>query len=422
MAFLNNENQFSFILFCLGIAIGILVPANVIFKRMIKFVEFVILFISMGFCSFSQDEGIITGAEQPDLYISLLKDKKIGLVVNHTSVVGEIHLVDFLLAKNIEVAKIFAPEHGFRGDASAGEKIEDGVDKKTGVPVFSLYGKTRKPTPGHLSGLDVIIFDIQDVGCRFYTYISTLHLVIEACAENDLKLIVLDRPNPNGDYVAGPIMKSEFKSFVGMDPIPIVHGLTVGELAKMINGEKWHKAEQNCKIQVIPVKNYTHSTKYKLPIKPSPNLPNYLSVRLYPSLCFFEATSVSVGRGTDFPFQVLGGLKPNLGEFKFTPVSIPGVAVNPQNKDEVCYGVDLRELNEIPKFTLKYFFDFYSKFEKEKEFLTRERWLNQLAGTEDLIQQIRNGNSEKEIVESWQPELKKYKALRKKYLLYPDFE
>ena len=244
----------------------------------------------------------------------------------------------------------------------AGEVIKCGVDSKTGIPVISLYGQTKKPTAEHLKNLDILIFDIQDVGCRFYTYISTLHLVIEACAENNLQLIVLDRPNPNGDYVAGPVLKPGFESFVGMDPIPIVHGCTVGELANMINGEKWHKANKSCDIKVVPVKNYTHSTKYELPVRPSPNLPNYLSVRLYPSLCFFEATSVSVGRGTDFPFQVLGGLNKNLGDFKFTPKSIPNVAVHPLNEGKECYGVDLRSLKVVPNFTLKYFIDFYNKY------------------------------------------------------------
>jgi len=385
---------------------------------MIKFVGLVFLTLIFGFCTIAQNDKIVTGADQPENYLSLLKNKNVGLVVNHTSMVGNSHLVDFLLSEKISVKKIFAPEHGFRGDASAGAKIEDGVDIKTRVPVFSLYGKIRKPTQKHLNNLDIIIFDIQDVGCRFYTYISTMHLVLEACAENNIPLIVLDRPNPNGDYVAGPILKPEFKSFVGMDPIPIVHGLTVGELAKMINGEKWHKANKSCDLKVIPVKNYTHSTKYELPINPSPNLPNYLSVRLYPSLCFFEATSVSVGRGTDSPFQIMGGLNPELGDFKFTPKSIPGVAINPLNKGKECYGINLKKLEEIPKFTLKYFFYFYFQYKNEKDFLVREQWLNKLAGTDNLIRMIREGKSEKEILESWQPELEGYLALREKYLLY----
>ncbi len=389
---------------------------------MFRLIGLVILFLFSESCSVAQNNTIVTGAEQSQEYLPLLKNKRVGMVVNNTSVAGDVHLVDFLLSKNIQIEKIFAPEHGFRGNASAGAKIVDGVDTKTGITVLSLYGKTRKPTPEHLKNLDIIIFDIQDVGCRFYTYISTMHLVMEACAENGIPLLILDRPNPNGDYVAGPIRKPEFKSFVGMDPIPIVHGLTVGELAQMINGEKWLKNGVECDLSVVKVKNYTHSTKYELPVRPSPNLPNYRSIRLYPSLCFFEATSVSVGRGTDFPFQVLGGLQPNLGDFVFTPRSIPHVAVNPLNLGKKCYGVDLRELKEIPTFTLKYFLDFYSKYKNKEAFLTREKWLNKLAGTDDLIAQIRAGEKENEIVKSWQPELEHYKSIRKKYLLYPDFE
>ncbi|HYQ56551.1 MAG TPA: DUF1343 domain-containing protein [Draconibacterium sp.] len=365
---------------------------------------------------------ISVGADRSSLYLPLLKDKNTGLVVNNTSIAKGEHLVDFLLEKGVAVQKIFAPEHGFRGDVSAGGEVEDGLDKSTGLPIFSLYGNQKKPTKEHLEGLDVVIFDIQDVGCRFYTYISTLHYVLEACTENEIPLIVLDRPNPNGDYVAGPIRKDAFKSFVGLDPLPIVHGCTVGELAKMINEEGWHSAEKKCDLTVIPVENYEHSMHYSLPVRPSPNLPNDLSVRLYPSLCFFEATSVSVGRGTDFPFQVLGGLDKNLGSFEFTPRSIEGVALNPLNKDKKCYGIDLRTLDEVPEFTLKYFLDFYYKFENETDFLTRENWLNLLAGTDLLIEQIRNGESEATILNSWQTELNAYKHIRKKYLIYPDFE
>ncbi len=389
---------------------------------MVKFFGFILFFLFTGCILAGNTNKILPGAEQPEKYLPVIKNKKVGLVVNHTSLVGNVHLADFLLSEKIRVEKIFAPEHGFRGDASAGEEIKDGIDVKTGIPVLSLYGQTKKPTPAHLKNIDVVIFDIQDVGCRFYTYISTLHLVIEACAENNIPLIVLDRPNPNGDYVAGPVLKPGFESFVGMDPIPVVHGCTVGELAQMINTEKWHKATAKCNLQVIPVQNYTHSTKYELPVSPSPNLPNYLSVRLYPSLCFFEATSVSVGRGTDFPFQVLGGLNKKLGEFRFTPKSIPGVAVNPLNEGKVCYGIDLRLLNEAPKFTLQYFIDFYNKYEKKSDFLTRENWFNLLAGNDELLAQIKNGKSEKEIFEELKPELEKYKSIRKNYLLYPDFE
>jgi uncharacterized protein YbbC (DUF1343 family) len=366
-------------------------------------------------------ENIITGADQPEKYLPLIKGKRIGLVVNHTSIKGNAHLVDFLISEKIDIQKIFAPEHGFRGDASAGEEIQDGVDVKTGVQVVSLYGKTRKPTSEHLRNLDLIVFDIQDVGCRFYTYISTLHLVMEACAESNVPLLVLDRPNPNGDYVAGPVLLPEFKSFVGMDPIPIVHGCTIGELAKMINGESWTDTIP-CVLDVIPVLNYTHRTHYELPVPPSPNLPNYLSVRLYPSLCFFEATTVSVGRGTDYPFQVLGGLQKNLGDFQFIPVDKPGVAIDPVNENQVCYGVDLRKLADIPQFTLKFFLDFYTKYEVEKDFINREKWFDTLAGTGVLLSQIRDGKSESEIMQLFVPEIDKYKEIRKKYLLYPDFE
>lgn len=389
---------------------------------MLKTIGFVFIILFSLSCKAQQPKELKTGAEQPEKYVHLIQNKKVGLVVNHTSLVGEIHLIDFLREQNIDVVKIFAPEHGFRGDASAGEKIEDGVDSKTGIPVVSLYGDTRKPLPGHLADLDILVFDIQDVGCRFYTYISTLHLVMEACAENNKMLVVFDRPNPNGDYVAGPVLKPGFESFVGMHPIALVHGCTVGELAQMINGEKWLETERMCELSVVPVANYAHNMAYSLPVAPSPNLPNDLAVRLYPSLCFFEATSVSVGRGTDFPFQVLGGLKPELGEFSFTPRSIPNAAVNPLNLGKICYGVDLRQLDEVPPFTLKFFLDFYTKYDNEKEFLTRERWLNLLAGTDKLIVQIRQGLSEEEIVKSWQPELDEYKRMRKKYLLYPDFE
>lgn len=387
----------------------------------INFILIILLF-STACIRAKQEQKPIVGAARTEQYLPLLEHKKVGLVVNNTSLVGSKHLVDLLLEKNIRVTKIFAPEHGFRGDVANGGEVVDGTDEATGLPIISLYGDNRKPTPDQLSDLDVMVFDIQDVGCRFYTYISTLHLVLEPCAENDVPLIVLDRPNPNGDYVAGPIRKKEFESFVGMDPIPVVHGCTVGELAQMINGEHWHTAQSNCELTVIPVENYDHSTRYSLPVAPSPNLPNDLAVRLYPSLCFFEATSVSVGRGTDFPFQVLGAPNKKLGSFTFIPRSIPGVSDNPPHKGETCYGIDLRKLERVPTFTLKYFLDFYHQFNIEKDFLTRERWLNLLAGTDDLIKQIREGKTENEILESWKPELKEYKQLRKKYLLYPDFE
>lgn len=365
---------------------------------------------------------IIPAADQPEEYLHLLTGKNVGIVVNQTAIAGQKHLLDFLLENNVRVKKIFAPEHGFRGEAAAGEKISDGKDNATGVPVISLYGTIHKPAREHLQGLEILVFDMQDVGCRFYTYLSTLFLCIEACAENNIPLMVLDRPNPNGDYIAGPVLKPQFTSFVGMVPVPVVHGCTLGEMALMINGERWHKGGSDANITVIKVKNYSHSDMYELPVWPSPNLPNYQSVRLYPSLCFFEATSVSIGRGTPFPFQVIGGTLPHLGDFSFTPVNMPGIAVNPVNMGKVCYGVDLREKDPVPPFTLKFFLDFYHKYPTEKEFLTRERWFNLLAGTDEVIRDIRAGKSEEEIMQSWEPDLNAYRKIRKKYLLYPDFE
>ncbi len=387
-----------------------------------KHIIAVIFFIFVVFNSVGSPEKIITGAEQPEKYLPIIQDKKIALVVNHTSMAGQIHLVDFLKSKGIKIEKIFAPEHGFRGNAANGAEIVDGIDAKTGILVISLYGENRKPTKKQLQNIDYVIFDVQDVGCRFYTYISTLHLVMEACAENNVPLMVLDRPNPNGDYVAGPIRKPGYESFVGMDPIALVHGCTVGELAQMINGEGWLNTKNKCDLTVIPVLNYTHLTKYELPIPPSPNLPNYTSVRLYPSLCFFEATSVSIGRGTKFPFQVIGGPDPSLGNFQFTPVSIPGVSDSPPDEGKACYGIDLRSLADIPKFTLHYFLDFWNKYEDKSVFLTRERWFNLLAGSDQLLKWIKEGKTEKEIMKLLTPELDDYKTMRKKYLLYPDFE
>ncbi len=389
---------------------------------MAKFSVFLLILFFISGINVRLTAQIVCGADQPEKYLPLLQKKRVGLVVNHTSLKGNAHLVDFLKSEKINVKRIFAPEHGFRGEASAGEEIKGGIDKRTGIQVVSLYGKNKKPTEKNLKDLDVLIYDIQDVGCRFYTYISTLHLVIEACAENNIPLLILDRPNPNGDYVAGPVLKPEFVSFVGMDPIPIVHGCTVGELALMINGENWTTAKTKCKIDIIPVLNYSHSTKYEPPVPPSPNLPNYISIRLYPSICFFEATKVSLGRGTEFPFQVLGGLDSTLGNFRFTPVDIPGVAIDPVNEGQVCYGVDLRTLSEVPEFTLSYFLDFYRKFRYESDFIDRENWFNLLAGTDVLLAKIRGGNTESDILKVFEPELETYKTMRKKYLLYPDFE
>lgn len=369
-----------------------------------------------------QSQNPLPGAEQPGEYLPLLEGKKVGLVVNHTAIAGERHLLDLLIADKVNVVKVFAPEHGFRGEASAGEKVSDGKDEQTGVAIVSLYGENRKPSPSHLENIDVMVFDIQDVGCRFYTYLSTLCLVIEACAENGIPLIVLDRPNPNGDYVAGPVLEPAFTSFVGMVPVPVVHGCTMGEMAQMINGEKWHKAPGNCSLTVVKVKSYTHLTLYEPPVPPSPNLPNYLSVRLYPSLCFFEATSVSIGRGTPYPFQVIGGTLPSLGNFTFVPEDIPGYVNNPINEGKTCYGTDLRTLDPVPAFTLRFFMETREKYPDEKTFLTSERWFNLLAGTDRLLKGIREGKSEAELTLLWNEETDRYLEIRRKYLLYPDFE
>jgi uncharacterized protein YbbC (DUF1343 family) len=368
----------------------------------------------------AENRVLLVGAEQPEKYMPLLKGKSVALVVNQTSMVKDVHLVDYLLDNAIDVKVIFAPEHGFRGGADAGEQIENSVDKRTGLKVVSIYGENKKPTTEQLQGVDIVVFDIQDVGCRFYTYISTLHYVIEACAENGKELLVLDRPNPNGSYIDGPVLEPEFSSFVGMDPIPIVHGCTIGELATMINREGWCKNSVKAELNVITVSGYSHKMRYSLPVKPSPNLPNDLSIQLYPSLCFFEATSVSVGRGTLFPFQVLGYPNKKYGTFSFKPVRIEGMSKYPLHKDLICYGSDLRNMENAPGFTLAFFMDWYRRFEKEDDFLTNERWFNLLAGTDRLIESIRAGKTETEIRKEWEDDLTRYTEIRKKYLLYPD--
>jgi len=359
---------------------------------------------------------------QSEKYLPLMAGKNIGVVVNQTSMINDVHLVDFLISKEIKVKKILVPEHGFRGEIEAGESISNSIDTKSGLPIISLYGDHKKPTKDDLAGLDLLVFDIQDVGCRFFTYISTLFYVMEACAENRIPILVLDRPNPNGDYVDGPVLKSEMKSFVGLLPIPVVYGCTIGELATMINGEGWLAKKAKCNLTVIPVKNYSHSDSYELPVKPSPNLPNYRSVRLYPSLCFFEATNVSIGRGTEFPFQVIGCPDATFGSFSFTPVSIPGVSKNPLHENKTCYGIDLRKGDKTPRFTLNYFIMFRSKFSRAEEFWSSNRWIGLLSGDPNFYNQIEQGISEAEIRKSWQTDLDNYKAIRKNYLLYPDFE
>lgn len=357
------------------------------------------------------------GAQQLDKFLPLLKDKRIALVVNHASLVGNTHLVDTLKQLGTNIVRIFGPEHGFRGTAADGEHVGDSLDTKTGIPEISLHGSNRKPTSAQLADVDVVIFDVQDVGARFYTYISTMHYVMEACAENDKEMIILDRPNPNGSYVDGPVRKPEFKYFLAMHPIPIVHGLTVGELAQMINGEAWLEGGKKCKLTVIPIKNWSHQDEYSLPIRPSPNLPNDQAIKLYPSLCLFEQTVISVGRGTTMQFQVLGNPELKEMSFQFTPVSLKGISNTPPHENKVCYGIDLRSEKVERKFDLSYLLRFYQLYpNKEKFFLN---YFDNLAGTKELRQQIINGVSEEGIRASWEPELSQYKEIRKKYLLYP---
>jgi uncharacterized protein YbbC (DUF1343 family) len=370
----------------------------------------------------ANQQGILMGADQPEIYLSRLKGKNIALVVNQTSKIGDQHLVDYLISKRLTIKRIFAPEHGFRGEAGAGELIDNSKDRDTGIPIIPVYGKNSKPTALQLADIDIVIFDIQDVGCRFYTYISTLHIMMEVCADHDKTLLILDRPNPNGDYIDGPVLQPAFRSFVGMDPIPVVHGCTIGELAQMINGEKWLAHGVQTRLEIVKVLNYSHWMKFEPPVRPSPNLPDYLAIRLYPSLCFFEATSVSVGRGTHFPFQVLGFPEPSFGKFRFTPQSIKGMELNPLHKDKICFGEDLRELKRVPKFTLSYIINWLNKFKNKEEFLTRSQWFNLLMGNDQVLKQILDGKEETEIRKSWEAELAEYSLIRQKYLLYPDFK
>lgn len=365
------------------------------------------------------EQSLLTGAAQTELYLPLLKSKSVALVVNQTATIDQTHLLDTLLASQIKVVKVFAPEHGFRGDGDAGELLASTVDKKSGVAIQSLYGSKKKPSAQDLSGVDVVVFDIQDVGVRFYTYISTLKYVMEACAENNKELIVLDRPNPNGNYIDGPVLQKTFTSFVGVVPIPLVYGLTIGELALMMNGEKWLMNGTVCKLKVVEMANYNRNLIYDLPIKPSPNLPNTRSIRLYPSLCFFEATDVSVGRGTNYPFQVIGYPDMRFGDFTFTPKSINGAAKKPLQENRLCYGVDLRDAPLESQFTLSYLIDSYSKFTNKSLFFTNERFFNLLAGNDVLIKQIKEGMNEDAIRMSWKSDIENYKKLRSNYLLYP---
>ncbi|HCV05789.1 MAG TPA: DUF1343 domain-containing protein [Pseudoalteromonas sp.] len=358
------------------------------------------------------------GAANYDAYIPALKGKRVGLVVNQTSEINGQHLVDLLLDRGVKVSKIFAPEHGFRGDHDAGAHVKSTVDAKTGIDVVSIYGSNKKPTPEVLADLDVIIFDIQDVGVRFYTYISSMHYMMEAAAENDKSFIVLDRPNPNIAYVDGPILDPQFRSFVGMHEIPVLHGMTVAELAQMIKGEGWINNADKLNLTVVPVANYERTMSYELPVKPSPNLPNAQSIQLYPSLCFFEATSITIGRGTDFPFQVVGYSPIKLGEFSFTPRAIEGASMNPKFKEIEVFGQDLRDA-DIHGLDLSLFISAYQKLTaNNQEFFERAGFMDKLAGTDKLRLAIEAGQTEQQIKQSWQADLSTFKRKRAPYLLY----
>jgi uncharacterized protein YbbC (DUF1343 family) len=359
---------------------------------------------------------IKTGADNTEVYLPLLRGKKVGIVTNQTGILSnKTHLVDFLLSKNIKIQTIFAPEHGFRGNADAGEHVIDGKDAKTGLPIISLYGDNRKPKLAQLAEIDIVVFDLQDVGLRFYTYISTLHYVMEACAENNIPLLILDRPNPNGNIVDGPILEKDYTSFVGMHPIPVLYGMTIGEYGKMINGEIWLQNGVQCKLTVIPCVSYNRKMSYSLPVKPSPNLPNDQSINLYASLCFFEGTNVSVGRGTEKQFQIYGSPFLPKSDFSFVPHPNFG-AKEPMHKDQICYGEDLSAVPKVSQLELKWLIKAYKETSDKSKFFNS--FFAKLAGTKQLQQQIEAGATEKEIRKSWDKGLNAFREIREKYLIY----
>lgn len=374
------------------------------------------------------NDEVKVGAERTSSYFPDLEGKRIAVVGNQSSMVGEIHLVDTLLGAGLNVRKVFSPEHGFRGTADAGEKVNNEIDEKTGLPIISLYGKNRKPSASQLEGIDIVVFDIQDVGVRFYTYISTLHYVMEAVAEKGLELIILDRPNPNGHYVDGPVLNSDFSSFVGMHQVPVVHGMTVGEYAQMINGEKWLAGGIECLMNVVPAEGWDHTKYYELPIAPSPNLPNMASVYLYPSLCFFEGTVVSVGRGTDNPFQMIGHpdyiIDSTSNDFEFIPLPNGG-SKHPKLESESCFGVDLSEIDLTDfrskgELNLTYLFDFYKKLDLGKSFFLSNNFIDLLAGSSSLRKGMINGEILEEMKVEWEGSLTAFKLMRSKYLIYEE--
>ena len=383
-------------------------------------ISFFLILMTFSYLSFSQSNNkLIVGANRTELFLNDIKGLNVAVVANLTSKIKSdtksIHLIDSLLKLNIKIKKVFSPEHGFRGEADAGEKVEDGIDQKTGIPIISLHGTNKKPTKDQMKDIDVVIFDIQDVGARFYTYISTLHYVMEAVGENNKKLIILDRPNPNGHYVDGPILESKYKSFIGMHPVPVVYGMTIGEFGIMINEEGWLKNQIYSDLIVIPIKNYNRKMVYELPIKPSPNLPNKQSINLYPSLCFFEQTPISIGRGTNMQFQVIGSPEWENNDFSFKPISMSG-AKYPKHIDQICNGIDLRESAYLSRINLKWLIDAYNKSQNKSAFF--KDGFNKLAGNKMLKEQIIDGLSEKEIKQSWKSGVENFKLMRSKYLIY----
>jgi uncharacterized protein YbbC (DUF1343 family) len=402
----------------------------------IGFIASIFLLINFSACGNVKDSGVSSteteaqvsnpievGAAQLSDYLPLLKGKRVAMMVNQTSTVGETHVVDTLLQWGVNIVKIFAPEHGFRGDHSAGAHVSSTVDEKTGIAIASLYGKSRKPNAEMLKGIDIIVFDIQDVGVRFYTYISSMHYLMEACSENNLEMMVLDRPNPNGHYVDGPVLDIKYKSFIGMHPVPLVHGMTTGEFATMINGENWLSNGKPCQLTVIKCKNYSHDSLYKLPIRPSPNLPTMASIYLYPSLGLFEGTNVSIGRGTDLPFESVGRPHQKEGSYSFVPRSIPGVADNPKHLGDTCNGMVLTQfantyiLNE-KRIYLEWLKLFYKTNKSDLNGAYFKSFFTKLAGTTELQRQIENDVPTEEIYASWEEDLAKFKEIRAKYVLY----
>lgn len=390
-----------------------------------------IFIILLSTTAFGQGQKISTGAEQTELYISYIQNKRVAILANPTTIIGKKHLVDSLLSRGINITKVFGPEHGFRGNASNGTKVADEKDPTTGIQIISLYGPKRKPSAEDLADIDIVIFDIQDVGCRFYTYINVLRDVMESCAQFNKELLILDRPNPNGYLIDGPILDMTLKSGIGQFPIPISHGMTIGEFAQMINGEHWIPNNLTCKIKVIPVKNYNHSMEYTLPVSPSPNLNTQQSIMLYPSTCLFEGTYLNHGRGTYFPFTILGA--PSLKDrysFSFTPVGIKGMSETPLYMNEVCYGIDLRkydisQLRKKKEINLQWMIDLYNAFPEKEKFFDRSLSkqmgnIDFLIGTRDFRKQIAEGKGIQEIRATWEPGLSNYKTMRKKYLLYAD--